>query len=63
MQTVSILYGELNLEPEFIWIGRKTLRKFWCNKFEYFVCTPYIKIGANSYDEAWLIKFKLEHHV
>ena len=63
MQKVTVLYGDLKLNPEFIWVGRKTLRKFWYNQFEYFVCTPYLKIGANSYDEAWLIKFKLEHHV
>ena len=56
---ITFLYGELRLKSEFVWIGRKTIRKILFNKYEYFVCTPYLKASKLNLEQAEQLKFRL----
>ena len=57
---ITFLYGERKLEPEFVYIGRKTIRG-WFKKYKYFVSTPYVKVSCNDYEQALMFKFRLTH--
>jgi hypothetical protein len=58
---ITFLTGELKLQKEFTWIGRKTIRGLWFNSYEYFVSTPYLKITCESEDAAHMMKFRFDH--
>lgn len=52
MFTIDFLYGHKVLEKEFNWISRKRCKGILL-KFEYYVHTPYMKVGPyDSYEEA-----------
>lgn len=57
---LTIMYGYKFLEKEFVWIGRKTIRGFF-NRYEYFVSTPYLTIRCFELDEAYQLKFRIQH--
>ena len=61
MNNITILYGFKTLEKEFNWIGRKTIRGFLFNRYEYFVSTPYLKMTCENEDEAHMMKFRFDH--
>lgn len=55
---ITFICGVLKLKREFNWIGRKRIGR---NKFEYFVCTPYLKIMGLTYDDALMFKWQVDH--
>jgi hypothetical protein len=58
---ITFLYGEMKLKPEFVWIGRKTIKGWLINKYKYFVCTPYMKLSKTNYEDALMFKWLLTH--
>lgn len=61
--SLTYLTGVMKLEPEFVWISRKTIRGWFRNKYEYSVHTPYVKIGATDLEDAEFMRHMVLQYV
>lgn len=61
---ISFMYGTKIIEKEFIWIGRKTIKGLFKNTYDYYLHTPYVKMGPiDSLNEAIAMKIMMDMYV